>query len=135
MFVRTIASDAPWGAAVELPWEDDWDEGTLRHLVEELDGVDRTALVLTGSEESQLAIGGSALAGLVVYASYDGDAFSLVGASTEEGTREVVAGGTLAAYPMRYIVAPEQAVRAAWRFARDGQLEESLSWEGPTASG
>ncbi|RKS75402.1 immunity protein Imm1 of predicted polymorphic toxin system [Motilibacter peucedani] len=129
LFVRTIASDSPWAGAVELPWEPDWDDATLAALVEELDGVERTALVLTGPDNAHLAIGGSALAGLIVYVSYDEEQFALAGGSDDEGTRPVVAGGTVQDYPLRYVIEPAVAVQAAWTFVQYGELDDTWEWD------
>ena len=129
MYVTTVASDHPWAGAVELAWEDDWDEFTLGRLVEELDGVERTALVFSGPTGDHLAIGGSTDAGLIVYVSYDDVTFALAEGRAVQGSLEVVAGGTLQDYPMRYVLEPEIAVRAAWEFIRTGELDEGLTWE------
>ncbi|RZS91789.1 immunity protein Imm1 of predicted polymorphic toxin system [Motilibacter rhizosphaerae] len=129
MFVRTVASVSPWMGAVELAWEPDWDEATVRQLVDELDGVERTTLVLTGPDDAHLAVGGSAAAGLVVYVDYDGDVFVLAaGPDSDELLPLVVGEGQVQEYPLRYVVAPDVAVRAAWHFALTGDLDDAVEW-------
>lgn len=128
MFVTTVASDHPWGAE-ELAWEPDWDDATLAALVAELNGVEHTAVVLTGPGDAHLAIGGSVLAGLVVYVSYDGETFVLAAGPDGEGSRPVVAGGTVQDYPQRYLVDAPTVVRAAWTFAQTGELEHAYEWD------
>lgn len=129
MFVTSVASDHPWGGAVELPWEPDWDEATLARLVDELDGVDRTALVLVGPDDVSLSIGGSVAGGLVVYVEVDGETFALAGGTDERGSRGIVAGGTYQEYPLRYVLEPPVAVQAAWTFVQTGELDDGLTWD------
>jgi Immunity protein Imm1 len=131
MYVYTIATDSPAGS-VEVPWEPDWDDATLTALVEQLDGVERTALVLEGPHDTHLAVGGSAAAGVVVYVSYDGETVALAAGSDEPGCRTVVAGGTVVDYPLRYVVDVPVAVQAAWHFARTGKLDPDLRWDEPS---
>ncbi|NHC15234.1 Imm1 family immunity protein [Motilibacter deserti] len=129
MFVTSVAS-AIRGSAVEREWEPDWDEGTVRQLVEALDGIDTTAVVFAGPDEAHLAVGGSAYAGLVVYVSYaGGEAYSLADPAAPEGTATVVTAGTPGDYELRYVVGPDAAVQAAWRFVRHGDLDDALEWE------
>ncbi len=55
--------------------------------------------------------------------------FDLIGDSSLKGTNEFVEGGQLVDHPQRHVVAATDAVEAALKFARSGELTPDREWE------
>lgn len=77
-----------------------------------------------------MAVGGSAVTGLVLYATFDNRTFwQLVGDSNHGGVVGVMAGGQLGEYRARYLVDVVKALAAVTRFTHDGALAPDMVWE------
>lgn len=101
----------------------------LEEIVRLLDQRRHTMLTLEAANGAHLSVGGGN-GEYVVFATFDGETFfNLTSGGLEDGTRELVAGGQLGEFPSRTIVDLETAAAAAVTFARDGKLDESLTWE------
>ncbi|MDR1186169.1 MAG: hypothetical protein LBK95_01725 [Bifidobacteriaceae bacterium] len=121
--------------------EIEWDEGAVQRklcqpspeeikaLVVALDGTDRS-LVMVFRDGAHMAVGGSAVTGLVLYATFDNRTFwQLVGDSNHGGVVGVMAGGQLGEYRARYLVDVVKALAAVTRFTHDGALAPDMVWE------
>jgi hypothetical protein len=122
---------------VVLVWDDGYNQreqdsptgADIDARVSELDGAIRT-LVTIYRGESDLAVGGSAATGLVVYRTHDGSQFSqLLGDNDSEEPVRVVAGGQEGIYPARHVVARKAALVAAQEFCDSDTDAPNLRWE------
>lgn len=123
-----------------------WDDGATLHertttelaeivgLAAALDGRDRT-LVTVFRGEAHAAVGGSSPAGLVVYVTFDQQAFHQLAAGQPAGAPNVTvrAGSQASEYPAHVVVDLVAAEAALAEFVGSGALSGDQRWE-PTPS-
>lgn len=109
---------------------------TLNDLVESISALDGQVRTLVSLYEANglghMAIGGSAVSGLVVYVTFDNMVFWQLTrpGEPEVGPHvEVVAGGQAGWYTARHVVDREAAVTAASFYYSVGQLEPGARWD------
>jgi hypothetical protein len=126
MFASRVIVDTE-GSSRPFELGPDW-AVRVETYIRQLDGLTRTLVTLIGPGEASLAVGGGRKF-YVVYATLDGTVFySLVNPDGDATEREIVAGGQPAAYPTRYLVPVDDALRAALSFAESGRLAAELPW-------
>lgn len=123
-----------------------WDEGLVEReattsevdaalrLVDALDGRERT-LVTIYRDGGHIAVGGSAVAGLVVYVTFDGQSFHQLRSGVSSAPADdddevaVVAGGQAGNYRRRFVLDAGAAKAATSSFILEGGLDPGQVWE------
>jgi hypothetical protein len=136
VFATSLYADN-WGKTSdegsEIP---DPDEKIIRAALQHLNGETKTLVMLRNEDDANLVIGGGNDGKYVTYATFDNRSFKILAKRTESD--ELVslnAGGQIGDYPSRWVVSLSDAMQAAFRFAQDGILDPSLTWEVYKGSG
>jgi len=102
----------------------------IRAALESLDGQRRTLIILRNNDNANLVVGGGQSHEYVVYATFDNQSFQILARNLKSKSMVTVnAGGQVGEYPARWVVGIGDATQAALRFAADGVLDPSLTWE------
>ncbi len=96
--------------------------------VSSLDGESCSLLTLYGADGDHLCVGGGN-GQYVLYVTYDDERFHSLLSGDDETLVQVVAGGQSGDYQRRQVVSLDTALKATRRYAMDGQLERSVSWQ------
>ena len=119
-----------------------WDDGLFEReittsevsqilgLIDALNGRERT-LVTVHQGDAHIAVGGSAVSGLVSYVTFDGESFHQLRSHLTVNDEEVavVAGRQSGSYPRRFVVDAGAAKAAVQSFVVDRELDPHQQWE------
>jgi Immunity protein Imm1 len=130
MFINSLHADlwvsrADKGRTLDRPsWED------IERAVRQLNGNERTSLILKRDEETHMSIGGGPdRYSVVVLIENRHGPFYLIDPYKSDAEIMLVVGGQSIDTPERMTVPLETILKAARVFSESGELEKSLAWQ------
>lgn len=103
----------------------------LLHCIMKLNGKNKTSVALTIDEETYLIVGGGNECRYSVVGEKKGEIYNLINKNNinKEGYIQIVTGGQLGDFEIKYCVDKEMAMQAAIYFYENKDFDKTLEWE------
>ncbi|WP_317635644.1 hypothetical protein [Xylocopilactobacillus apicola] len=104
---------------------------TLLRCINDLNGKNKTSVALTHDEEIYMVIGGGNEGKYSVVGGINGQIYNLINKNNinKKGYVQIVTGGQLGDFEMKYCVDKEMAIQAANHFYKNIDFDKTLKWE------